>query len=180
MDKEQIIKNILECIGEDFKREGLKDTPKRVSKMWDEVFSGYHMKEEDLFKAIFTSKTREMVIVKDIPFYSHCEHHMIPFFGQIHIGYIPNGRVLGLSKFARLCDLFAKRLQIQEELTCQIADSLAKNLQPKGVMVVIKAEHLCMAMRGVKKPGSKTITSAIRGEFQDNAVRNEFLQLIKE
>jgi len=179
-DKEQLITRLLEHIGEDPKREGLKDTPKRVVKMWDEIFGGYQQKEEDFFKAVFTSDLDEMVVVKDIPFYSHCEHHMVPFCGTAHIGYIPNGKVLGLSKMARLVDMYAKRLQIQEVLTKQVADALEKNLKPQGVMVVMEAEHLCMSMRGVRKSGAKTVTSVTLGAFRDqDKTRNEFLRIIK-
>ncbi len=180
-DKEKLITRVLENIKENPNREGLLNTPKRVVKMWDEIFGGYQEKPENLFKAVFKSNSDEMVIVKDIPFYSHCEHHMVPFFGKIYIGYIPNGKVLGLSKFARLAEIYAKRLQIQENLTTQIADDIIKYLKPKGVMVVVNAEHLCMSMRGVKKPGSSTITSATRGCFRNEQnTRQEFLSLIKE
>lgn len=162
-------------------REGLRDTPKRVAKMYDEIFGGYGQDPVDILKATFDEENHhEMVIVKDIPFYSHCEHHMVPFFGHAHIAYIPDGTVVGLSKLARLVDCYAKRLQIQERLTTQIAETIENVLHPMGVMVVIQAEHLCMSMRGVKKPGSNTITSAVRGVFADNnnTARAEFLSLI--
>lgn len=180
-DKEDLITRTLEHLGENPLREGLIDTPKRVVKMWNEIYAGYKKDPKELFKAVFESTSDEMVIVKEIPFYSHCEHHMVPFFGKVAIGYIPNGKVLGLSKFARLVEIYAKRLQIQEVLTTQIADNIVKYLQPKGVMVVINAEHLCMSMRGIKKPGSNTTTSATRGVFRDeHETRQEFLNLIKE
>jgi GTP cyclohydrolase I len=180
----EIIKN---CIGiilstfENESREGLQDTPERVARLYTEVFAGYTMNPKDILERVFDSKQKEMVIVKDIEFYSHCEHHMVPFFGKVHIGYIPNGKVLGLSKFARLVDCFAKRLQIQENLTTQIADAIMQYLQPDGCMIVIEAQHLCMMMRGVEKQNSQTITSAVRGIFSsDLNARQEFLQLIKK
>lgn len=178
-DRETLITRMLETIGENPNREGLLDTPKRVVRMWEEIYSGYKQDPEELFKASFASDDDEMVIVKDIPFYSMCEHHMVPFTGKAHIGYLPVGRVIGLSKLARLVDLFARRLQIQEQMTEQIAGSIVQYLKPKGVMVCIEAEHLCMAMRGVKKPNCRTITSVTRGAFRDNlAARQEFLMLI--
>ncbi len=179
-DMEGHVLRILESIGENPLREGLKDTPKRVVRMWEEIYGGYGQDEKELFRAVFKSNLDEMVIVKDIPFYSTCEHHMVPFIGKAHVGYLPNGKVLGLSKIARLVDLYSRRLQIQEELTKQIAESLDKNLNPFGVMVVMEAEHLCMSMRGIRKPGTKTITSVTLGSFRDqDKTRNEFLRMIK-
>lgn len=179
--KESCVKTLLEnIVGEDASREGLEDTPKRVAKMYNEIFSGYTGDIKNVFKAVFSSENNEMVVVKDIDFFSTCEHHMVPFFGRVHIGYIPNGKVLGLSKFARLVEIYARRLQIQEQLTFQIADAIEKYLHPTGVAVVIEAQHLCMSMRGVQKLNSKTITSSMRGFFMDEPqTRNEFLHFIK-
>lgn len=179
--REDAVKTLLATIeGEDVEREGLRDTPARVSRMYEEIFAGYKQKEEDIFKSKFTSTNDQMVIVKDIDYWSHCEHHMVPFFGKVHIGYIPDGEVLGLSKFARLVEMYARRLQIQEQLTEQIAEAIEKNLKVKGVMVVVEGQHLCMSMRGVKKANAVTITSAIRGNFRENdIVKGEFLKLIK-
>lgn len=163
-------------------REGLQDTPKRVMRMYEEVFGGYNQDPSEILNATFEEDGcetyRGMVIVKDIQFYSHCEHHMVPFYGVAHVGYIPNKKVVGLSKICRLVEMYAKRLQVQERLTDQIATALTENLNPMGVIVVIEAEHLCMAMRGVKKPGAKTLTSSITGEFNEPATRAEFLNLI--
>jgi len=178
-DMEDNIRRMLEYIGEDPNREGLKDTPKRVIKMYNEVFGGYKRDESELFKAVFTSDIDSMVVVKDMPFYSHCEHHLVPFFGTAHIGYIPNGKVLGLSKFARLVRVFAKRLQIQERLTVQVADAIEKHLAPKGVMVILEAQHLCMSMRGVRKPNTKAVTSVAKGAFKESEkTRAEFMRLV--
>ena len=178
--RKEAVKQLLQTIpNEDANREGLLDTPKRVAKMYDEIFAGYLKKPEDIFKAVFKTDNEQMVIVKDIDYWSHCEHHMVPFFGRVHIGYLPNGSVLGLSKFARLVDLYAKRLQIQEQMTFQIADAIEKHLKPAGLAVVVTGTHLCMAMRGVKKPNSITITNDIRGAFlTEVGVREEFLQSI--
>ena len=158
------VRMILEGVGEDPDREGLIETPARVARMYEEVFAGMNQDPHDLFEKLFDEHHQEMVLVREIPFYSMCEHHLAPFFGQAHIAYIPGkeGKVCGLSKLARLVDLYAKRPQIQERLTSQIADTLVKELNPEGVMVVLEAEHMCMTMRGVKKPGSKTTTSAAR------------------
>ena len=169
-------------VGENGAREGLVETPARVCKMYDEIFGGYQMNPGEILSKTFKEEDhQEMVIVKDIEFYSHCEHHMVPFFGVAHIGYIPNGTIAGLSKFARLVECFAKRLQVQERMTSQIADAINEHLSPLGVAVVIEAQHLCMSMRGVKKPTAKTKTSAMRGVFLDNTncARSEFLGLIK-
>lgn len=178
---EQGVRLILEGVGENPKREGLLDTPRRVARLYEEVFSGLDKEPVGLFEKSFGENHTEMVLVKDIPFYSICEHHLVPFFGMGHIGYIPGkeGRICGLSKLARLLDLFAHRPQVQERLTSQIADTLVEHLEPQGVVVVIEAEHLCMSMRGVKKPGSKTTTSAVRGAFKDSQkTREEALSLI--
>ena len=178
---EKAIKEILKAIGENPDREGLRDTPARVARMYTEIFSGIGKdpaKEVQLFRA---EDHEEMIMVKDIPLYSMCEHHMLPFLGRAHIVYIPTrGKVTGLSKLVRVVDGFAKRLQVQENLTTQIADTLMKKLAPRGVLVVIEAEHLCLSMRGVRKPGSTTITSAVRGVFQkDPKTRSEALSLIR-
>ena len=182
LDRHTAVAALLGSIGEDTEREGLLDTPKRVAKMYDEIFSGYKMNPDDILQTTFNDEAhQEMVIVKEIPFYSHCEHHMVPFFGIAHIAYIPNGGVVGISKLARLVDCYAKRLQIQERMTSSIADDIMRVLQPLGAAVLIEAEHLCMTMRGVQKPGTKTVTSAMRGVFLDdtNNARMEFLNLIK-
>jgi len=178
---EQGVKLILEGIGEDPKRDGLLKTPQRVAKMYEEVFSGMGKDPAQFFEVTFDEHHEEMIIVRDIPFYSMCEHHLVPFFGMAHVAYIPraDGRICGLSKLARLVDMFSKRPQVQERLTSQIADTLIDQLQPQGVIVVMEAEHMCMSMRGVKKPGSKTTTSAVRGSFKRNATtRAEALSLI--
>lgn len=184
------IRELLESIpGEDSNREGLDDTPLRVARMYEEVFAGYEMRPEQILSATFESEEplaaveediyrQGIIAVKDIPFYSHCEHHMVPFFGHAHIAYIPNDRVVGLSKLARLTECFARRLQIQERMTTQIADAIDSIMQPQGVMVVIQAEHLCMAMRGVQRPGTLTVTSAVRGVFKGDAARSECLDIL--
>jgi GTP cyclohydrolase I len=178
---EEAVRLILEAIGEDPNREGLQDTPKRVAKMYEEVFSGLNEDPKMHFETIFSEDHEELVLVKDIPFYSMCEHHLVPFFGKAHVAYIPkNGRVTGLSKLARAVEAVAKRPQLQERITSTIADSMMEKLEPHGVMIVVEAEHMCMTMRGVKKPGSKTVTTAVRGIFSDDAVaRSEVLSLIK-
>jgi GTP cyclohydrolase I len=180
-NREELIKQLLDTIpNEDSSREGLLKTPERVSRMYDEIFSGYEAREEELFKSVFFSDNEEMVVVRDIDYYSQCEHHMVPFFGKVHIGYIPEGKVLGLSKFARLVEVYARRLQIQEQMTFQIASAIEKHLNPKGLIVVVTGTHLCMCMRGVKKANAVTITSAVRGCFKnDLGVKEEFLKLIK-
>ena len=178
---EEAVRLILEAIGEDPNREGLIDTPKRVAKMYEEVFSGIDQDPKEYFKTVFGEDHEELVLVKDIPFYSMCEHHLVPFFGKAHVAYIPrNGKVTGLSKLARAVEAVSRRPQLQERITSTIADSIRDTLEPYGVMVVIEAEHMCMTMRGVKKPGSKTVTSAVRGTFlQDSTARAEVLSLIK-
>ena len=178
---EKAIKEILTAIGEDVNREGLKETPKRVAEMYADLFSGLHLdpaKELTLFQQ---GDHEEMVMVKDIPFYSICEHHLVPFVGKAHVVYIPTkGRITGLSKLIRVVEGYAKRPQVQERLTGEIADCLMSKLKPRGVLVVIEAEHLCMSMRGVKKPGTRAVTSAVRGVFRKDAkARAEALALIK-
>lgn len=177
---EQAVVMILEAIGEDPSREGLLDTPKRVAKMYEEVFQGLNQDPREHFATIFSENHEELVLVKDIPFYSMCEHHLVPFFGKAHVGYIPKGgKVTGLSKLARAVEAVAKRPQLQERITSTIADAMVESLQPLGVIVVVEAEHMCMTMRGVKKPGSSTVTSAVRGAFANNATaRAEVLALI--
>ncbi len=177
---EKAVKQILEGIGENVNRKGLKETPRRVAKMLEEILSGYKQDPKKILGKVFYEEFNELVLVKDIPFYSLCEHHILPFFGKAHIAYIPDGKkVVGISKFARLVDVFTKRLQLQERMTNQIADTIMETLTPQGAMVVIEAEHLCMIMRGVKKPGSKIVTSAMRGIFlKDLRTRAEALNLI--
>lgn len=178
---EQGIRLILEAIGEDPNREGLLDTPKRVAKMYAEVFKGLDQDPKEYFATIFSEEHEELVLVKDIPFYSMCEHHLVPFFGVAHVAYIPKGgKVTGLSKLARAVEAVAARPQLQERITTTVADSIMETLEPYGAMVVIEAEHMCMTMRGVKKPGAKTLTSAVRGCFENDATsRSEVLSLIK-
>ena len=175
-----LIKELINTIPtEDVNREGLKNTPNRVARMYKEIFAGYEQDSEELFKSVFTSDNNSMITVRDIDFYSYCEHHMVPFFGKVHIGYIPKGKILGISKFARLVDVYAKRLQIQEQLTEQIANDIEKYLKPKGLMVIISAQHLCMAMRGIKKINSSTVTNSVKGIFKDElVVREEFLNTL--
>ncbi|NJP38180.1 GTP cyclohydrolase I FolE [Alkalicoccus luteus] len=179
---EQAVTLILEAIGEDPDREGLEDTPKRVARMYEEVFQGLHQDPKEHFKTVFGEDHEELVLVKDIPFYSMCEHHLVPFFGKAHIGYLPQGgQVTGLSKLARAVEAVTKRPQLQERITSTIADSMVATLNPRGVIVIVEAEHMCMTMRGVKKPGSMTVTSAVRGAFRDDAAaRSEVMALIKQ
>ncbi len=167
---EGLIAELLDAIGEDRTRDGLEATPRRVAAMYQELLSGYDSDPGDYLTVSFAAEHDEMVMVRDIPFASLCEHHLIPFIGRAHVAYIPgaDGCITGLSKLARLVDGFARRLQVQERMTTQIADTLAKVLQPRGVLVVVEAEHLCMSMRGVKKPGTLTVTSAVRGLFRDD------------
>ncbi|MDH4139156.1 MAG: GTP cyclohydrolase I FolE [Coriobacteriia bacterium] len=186
MDRDRIIQGvrlILEGIGEDPGREGLVDTPRRVADMYAEVFEGLSQDPTQHFSVSFSEDHREMVMVRDIPLYSVCEHHLMPFLGTAHVAYVPgkDGRICGLSKLARVVDVFAKRPQVQERMTSQIADTIVDSLEPQGVMVVIEAEHLCLSMRGAQKPGHVTTTSAVRGIFATNpATRAEALALIKE
>lgn len=160
-------------------REGLKETPDRVVRTMYKIFGGYGKDGGDVLKTFKENTCKEMVIAKDIEFYSTCEHHLLPFFGKVHIGYLPNNKVVGLSKLARLVEIYSRRLQIQEHMTSQIADALQNHLEPIGVMVIVKAKHLCMMARGVEKQRSSVVTSAIRGEFDKKEVREEFLQLIQ-
>ncbi|MCS7215321.1 MAG: GTP cyclohydrolase I FolE [Thermodesulfovibrio sp.] len=174
------IRLILEGIGEDVERPGIKDTPVRIARMCEEIFRGMLPPDEDLLKCIEGETHDEMVLIKDIPFYSICEHHLLPFFGNAHIAYIPDGRIVGLSELPKALDYLSKKPQVQERLTSQLANLLMEKLKPKGCMVIIEAEHLCMSMRGIKKPNSKTITSAVRGIFRrSQATRQEALELIK-
>lgn len=178
---EKAVRMILEAVNEDPDREGLLETPSRVARMYEEVLSGMNEDASIHLGKQFSVEDNNLVLEKDISFYSMCEHHMLPFFGKVHIAYIPDGRVVGLSKLARTVEVFAKRLQIQEKMTVQIADALVDSLSPLGVMVVIEAEHTCMTMRGVKKPGSKTVTVVTRGRFsEDCELRKTVLDLIKE
>jgi GTP cyclohydrolase I len=178
---ERAITEILLAIGEDPDRDGLRDTPARVARAYAEQFAGLGQRPESVLTTVFDAGHDEMVLVRDIEVYGTCEHHLIPFFGVAHIGYIPNekGQLTGLSKLARLVDLYARRPQVQERMTSQIADGLMSVLEPNGVIVVIEAEHLCMSMRGVRKPGAKTVTSAVRGSFRDNtSTRAEAMSLL--
>ena len=177
---ERAVRELLEAIGENPDREGLQGTPARIARMYAEIFAGLYIDPASYLQTQFDEGHDEMVILRDIPFFSMCEHHLVPFHGVAHVGYMPDGRVVGLSKLARVVDGFARRPQLQERLTCQIADAIMDALQPDGVAVVIECEHLCMTMRGVRKPGSKMVTSAVRGTFKRNAVtRAEFLSLVK-
>ena len=178
---ERAVREILEAIGEDPDRDGLIDTPGRVARMYSEIFAGLHEVPERHLSVSFEAGHDEMVMVKDIPLYSVCEHHLIPWIGDAHVAYIPSsdGRITGLSKLARLVDGYSRRPQVQERLTTQIAEAVERELQPRGVLVVVEAEHLCMSMRGVRKPGTTTVTSAVRGLFRDNeATRAEAMSLI--
>ncbi|MGA7730899.1 MAG: GTP cyclohydrolase I FolE [Chloroflexia bacterium] len=183
MDRDKIMaatRMILEAIGEDPDREGLRDTPRRVADLYAEVFEGMQSDPREHLAVGFEGQHKEMVILKDIPFHSYCEHHLLPFTGKAHVGYIPNGRIVGLSKLARVVEGYARRPQLQERLTSQIADAIIEAISPRGVGVVIEAQHLCMIIRGVKKPGSTMVTSAMRGLFRTNPpTRAEFLQFIR-
>ncbi|EFM11962.1 GTP cyclohydrolase I [Paenibacillus curdlanolyticus YK9] len=182
-NREQIeahIRSILRLIGEDADREGLLETPARVARMYEEIFSGYVADYHEVLGVLFDENHEELVIVKDIDYFSQCEHHMVPFMGKVHIGYVPSGKVAGLSKFARLVEAVSKKLQLQERMTTEISGVIMDVLAPKGVMVVVTGQHLCMCGRGVKKSGAVTVTSATRGEFRHNyALRNEFMALIQ-
>ncbi len=176
----QGVRMILEGVGEDPGREGLVETPDRVARMYEEIFSGLYMDAAEPLAKRFHVAGNEMVLEKDIVFYSTCEHHLMPFFGKAHVAYIPKGEVVGLSKIARTVEVFAKRPQLQEQLTEQIADAINEQLHPMGVMVMVEAEHTCMTMRGVKKPGSKTVSYVTRGIFaEDTALQDRFFQLVK-
>lgn len=177
---ERAVRDLLVAIGEDPDRDGLQETPARVARAFSEVFAGLRMTADEVLTTTFDLGHDEMVLVKDIALYSTCEHHLVPFHGVAHVGYIPNasGRITGLSKIARLVDVFAKRPQVQERLTTQVADSIMRILEPRGAIVVIEAEHLCMSMRGIRKPGARTVTSAVRGSLRDPATRAEAMSLI--
>ena len=183
VDQERIaraVREILEAIGEEPGREGLRETPRRIAEMYEELFAGLHQDPREVLTTGFQEPHRAMVILKNIPFYSLCEHHFLPFHGRAHVGYVPEGRIAGASKIARAVDILARRPQLQERLTGQIADAIMEGLSPDGVAVVIEAEHLCMTMRGVQKPGTTLVTSAIRGGFRRRAVtRAEFLALVR-
>lgn len=184
IDKEKVekaVKLLLEGMGEDPSREGLKETPERIARMYEEIYGGMDMEPSEILKKRFKVDNSEMVLEKDILFYSTCEHHLLPFFGHAHVAYIPDGEVVGISKLARTVEIFARRPQIQEQMTSQIADAIMDNLNPKGVMVMVEAEHMCMTMRGIKKPGSKTVTIATRGEFYDNeALQRRFYDMLRK
>jgi GTP cyclohydrolase I len=175
------IRMILEAIGEDLEREGLLDTPARVARMYQEIFSGLGQNPADQLMTLFNEDHNEVVIVKDIPFYSMCEHHLVPFFGKAHVAYIPNGRkITGISKLARLVEMTARRPQLQERLTTTVAEALMERLHPEGVAVMVEAEHLCMAMRGVNKPGAMTVTTAVRGIYESDAtLRQEVFAMFR-
>ena len=177
---EKAIRTILREIGENPKRQGLKETPERVARMYEEILSGMKRDPEKILGKVFYEEYNELVLLKNIPLFSLCEHHLLPFYGEAHIAYLPEGkRVVGISKLARLVDAYAQRLQLQERLTTQIADTIMKVLRPQGTMVIVEAEHMCMLMRGIKKPGSKVVTSAVRGIFmRDIRTRTEALNLI--
>jgi GTP cyclohydrolase I len=177
---ENAVRELLIAVGEDPDREGLRETPARVARAYREIFAGLWQQPEDVLTTTFDLGHDEMVLVKDIEVYSTCEHHLVPFRGVAHVGYIPSesGKITGLSKLARLVDVYARRPQVQERLTTQIADSLMEILEPRGVIVVVECEHMCMSMRGIRKPGAKTITSAVRGQLRHAATRNEAMSLI--
>ncbi|HEY0816010.1 MAG TPA: GTP cyclohydrolase I FolE [Pseudonocardia sp.] len=180
---EAAIRELLIAVGEDPDREGLRDTPARVARAYEEIFAGLYVDPDSVLDKTFDEQHQELVLVKDIPIFSSCEHHLVPFHGIAHVGYIPgvNGRVTGLSKLARVVDLYARRPQVQERLTAQVADAMMRKLEPRGVIVVIDAEHLCMGMRGIRKPGSRTTTSAVRGIFQSSPTsRAEALSLMRD
>lgn len=176
---EQAIRLLLEGIGEDITREGLIDTPDRIARMCEEIYGGLDQEADHHLLKQFPVENNEIVLEKDITFYSMCEHHLMPFYGRAHVAYIPNGKVVGLSKLARTVEVYARRLQIQERMTAQIADDIMKYLAPQGVMVMLEAEHMCMTMRGIKKPGSQTVTMVTRGVFAENKeLQDRFLQLV--
>ena len=177
---EAAVREILEAVGEDPDREGLQDTPARVARAYAEFFSGLHRDPSEVLGTTFDLSHEELVLVKDIPFYSTCEHHLVPFHGRAHIGYIPSkqGHVTGLSKLARLVEIYARRPQVQERLTTEIVEALMSHLHPQGAIVVVQAEHMCMSMRGVRKPGAQTVTSAVRGQLRDATTRAEAMSLI--
>ncbi len=177
---EQAVRLLLEGIGEDVCREGLRQTPERIARMYEELFGGLDETPRTYLEKTFPACGSQMVVEKDISFYSVCEHHLMPFYGKAHVAYLPQGKVVGLSKLARTVEVFARRPQIQEQLTAQIADALMEHLLASGVMVMLEAEHLCMTMRGVKKPGSKTVTTAVRGAFAtDDRLQRQFFSMVK-
>lgn len=182
MDKEKIeqaVRLFLEGIGEDAGREGLRETPARISGMCMEIFGGMGQDAGEHLAKTFTARDNEIVLEKDISFYSVCEHHFLPFYGKVHIGYIPDGKVVGLSKLARTVEVYARRPQLQEQMTAQIADAVMEHLAPRGVMVLVEAEHMCMTMRGIQKPGTSTVTFAARGEMKGQMQQERFLRLVK-
>lgn len=183
IDQEKVkeaVRLLLEGIGEDVGREGLIDTPDRIARMCEEIYGGYEEDVKHHLRKTFHAQNSEMVVEKDITFYSMCEHHLLPFYGKAHIAYLPDGKVVGLSKLARTVEVFARRLQLQEQLTGQIADTLMEEITPKGAAVIIEAEHMCMTMRGIKKPGSKTVTIAKRGAFQtDPLLEERFFRMLE-
>ena len=171
---------MLEGIGEDPDREGLRETPARIARMYTEIFAGMDSDGSQELSKVFSVNSSEIVLERDITFYSMCEHHMLPFYGKVHVAYIPDGRVVGLSKLARTVEVYAGRLQLQERMTGQIADAVMKYLAPRGVMVMVEAEHMCMTMRGVKKPGSRTVSMAVRGEFENNEkLQEQFYRMLR-
>jgi GTP cyclohydrolase I len=182
IDQEKVkeaVRLLLKGIGEDTGREGLIETPDRIARMYGEICGGMEMDVKEILSKTFVTEKTEMVLEKDIVFYSMCEHHMLPFFGKVHIAYIPDGRIVGLSKLARCVEVYAKRLQLQERMTEQIAEAVMEHLSPKGVMVLTEAEHMCMTMRGIKKPGSKTVTYAVKGAFREDArLQESFFRLL--
>lgn len=176
----EAVKLLLEGIGEDVEREGLRETPERIARMYDEIYGGMDADPGEPLSRVFTVDHHELVLEKDIVFYSTCEHHLLPFYGKAHVAYIPNGKVVGLSKLARTVEVFARRPQLQEQMTGQIADAIMRYLAPQGAMVMLEAEHMCMTMRGIKKPGSKTVTVATRGVFaEQEALQNRFFQMLR-
>lgn len=183
VDQEKIkeaVKLLLEGIGEDTKREGLLETPDRIARMYREICGGMEADAKEVLSKTFATERTEMVLEKDIVFYSMCEHHMLPFFGKVHIAYIPDGKIVGLSKLARCVEIYAKRLQLQERMTEQIAEAVMRYLSPRGVMVLTEAEHMCMTMRGVKKPGSKTVTYAVKGAFREDVqLQQNFFRMLE-
>jgi len=182
IDQEKIkqgVRLLLEGIGEDPSREGLADTPDRVARMYGEIFGGMEESAGEHLSKVFTAENAGIVLERDITFYSTCEHHLMPFYGKAHIAYLPQGKVAGLSKLARTVEVFARRLQIQEQMTGQIADAVMEHLRPEGVMVVLEAEHMCMTMRGIKKPGSSTVTVAVRGAFEDSALQEQVYRMMR-
>jgi len=175
----EAVKMIIEAIGDDPNREGLIETPDRIARMYEEIFIGMNETAENHLSKRFKAEHNEIVLEKDILFYSMCEHHFMPFYGKAHVAYIPNGEVVGLSKLARTVEVYAKKPQIQEKMTAQIADAIMEYLKPQGVMIMIEAEHMCMTMRGIKKPGSKTVTIVARGVFKEEALQEKFFSMLK-